>query len=108
MEIACERIRASLSIWDSGPSVVTTMTVGTIKQKDTAIIRDDRVFVIVLSKGTLSLSYPAMKKLLPRIWKSQTDYIEQSIVRSLPEVRMLEYFLADLIEQEEDVRGSQQ
>jgi hypothetical protein len=56
IETACERIRASLSIWESGPSEVTDMTVGTIREKDTAIIKDDRVFVIALSNMTFFLS----------------------------------------------------
>jgi hypothetical protein len=56
IEMACERIRVSLSVWESGPLEVTDMTVGTIREKDTAIIKDERVFVIVLSNVTFFLS----------------------------------------------------
>lgn len=56
IEIACERIRVSLSVWESGPLEVTDMIIGTIREKDTAIIKDDRVFVIVLSNVSFFLS----------------------------------------------------
>ena len=46
----------SRSIRESGPSEVTDIIVGTIREKDTAIIKDDRVFVIVLSNMTFFLS----------------------------------------------------
>ena len=55
IEMACERIRVSVLIRESGPSEVTDMTVGTIREKDTAITKDDRVFVIVLSNVTFFL-----------------------------------------------------
>lgn len=45
-----------LSVWESGPSEVTDMIVGTIREKDTVIVKDDRVFVIVFSNVKFFLS----------------------------------------------------
>jgi hypothetical protein len=45
----------SLSVWELGPVEVTDMIVGIIREKDTAIIKDDRVFVIVFSNVTFFL-----------------------------------------------------
>jgi hypothetical protein len=58
----------SFSVWEGRVSwaAVIEVIVGTIRAKDTAIIKDEMVFVRVLLNTSSFLSYPAMKKPLPR------------------------------------------
>ena len=58
MAMACDRIGMSLSVRECGESEVedvTDMSNGTIRVIDTAIIKDDIVFTMVLSNVTFFL-----------------------------------------------------